>query len=205
MDLSFPSNSGHPGVLQSAAPAPLLFPRGLKIANRRRTPMPTTAAITPITTPTIAPELRLVWLVVVGLLVVIVLPFAIVTVTVDASVIVTDTGPVSIPVPLRLEDGLLALVIVKLLLYWAQRAKPIDWIAGNSVAGHEAPRQTAAETPIRVCAGPHWQAWSFGAQPAAVMAEERHALAQAGSPDKSCAITKYRIFAEEESADKNSS
>lgn len=40
--------------------------------------------------------------------------------------------------------------------------------------------------------GPHWQAWSLGAQPAAVMAEERQPVAQAGSPAKYWAVVRVR-------------
>lgn len=35
---------------------------------------------------------------------------------------------------------------------------------------------------------PHWQPWSARAQPAAVMAEERQGEAQAGCPERFCAV-----------------
>jgi len=42
------------------------------------------------------------------------------------------------------------------------------------------------------CEGPHWQASSVSAQPAAEMAEERQAVAQGGSPERFWAVERAR-------------
>lgn len=53
-------------------------------------------------------------------------------------------------------------------------------------------RHGAARTPIEACVGPHWQATSVAAQPAALIAEERQAVAQGGSALRFWAVAMER-------------
>jgi hypothetical protein len=50
----------------------------------------------------------------------------------------------------------------------------------RSLAAQAAMRHGAARRPMSACFGPHWQAWSVGAQPAAEMAETRQDVWQLG-------------------------
>ncbi len=67
------------------------------------------------------------------------------------------------------------------------------WMVAIWVAAQDERIHGAARTPIEACVGPHWQATSEGAQPAAVMAEERQAVAQAGSALRFWAVARERI------------
>ncbi len=68
----------------------------------------------------------------------------------------------------------------------------MDCTAASELAGHEASRQVATMAPMEACVGPHWQAWSDSAQPALEMAEERQAVAQAGSEPRTWAVERVR-------------
>jgi hypothetical protein len=85
-----------------------------------------------------------------------------------------------------------AAVVFTVRLYWAHRAYPMDATARSSVAGQEARRQDSTMELMAVWVGPHWQAWSDSAQPALEMAEERQAVAQAGSLPKFWAVERVR-------------
>jgi hypothetical protein len=88
----------------------------------------------------------------------------------------------------------------RLALYWEHIDMPTDSTCTSPVAGHAARRQPATIEPIEFCVGPHWQAKSFNAQPAAVIAEERHNVAHAGSPSRTlCAAAGEVIHATEKS------
>jgi hypothetical protein len=85
-----------------------------------------------------------------------------------------------------------AAVVLAVRLYWAHRAYPMDATARSSVAGQEDSRQLPTMELMAAWVGPHWQAWSDSAQPALEMAEERQAVAQAGSLPKFWAVERVR-------------
>jgi hypothetical protein len=95
----------------------------------------------------------------------------------------TLIGP-TVPVPVA--------AVVFMALYWAHKAFPMDCMTPISLAGQEARRQVATMAPMEAWVGPHWQAWSDSAQPALEMAEERQAVAQAGSLPKFWAVERVR-------------
>jgi hypothetical protein len=83
---------------------------------------------------------------------------------------------------------------VSIALYSSHIARPTDSTTGSSDAGHDAIRQGAAFETIALCVGPHWQPKSDRAQPAAMTAEERHDVAQAGSElRRFCALTRIGV------------
>jgi hypothetical protein len=88
--------------------------------------------------------------------------------------------------------GAVVVFMVSMALYWAHSASPMDSMAMTSVAEQEANRQLAAKPPMEFWVGPHWQAWSAGAQPALEMAEERQAEAHGGSPERFWAAERVR-------------
>jgi len=57
-------------------------------------------------------------------------------------------------------------------------------ISGKSVVGQLKITQLWIRLPTEGCSVGHWQPTLFSAQPAAEIAEERHEVAQAGSPEK---------------------
>ena len=77
----------------------------------------------------------------------------------------------------------------------AHNKMPTDCAATISDAGHDAIIHVATILPIGVSDGPHWQPKSDRAQPAAVIAEERHDVAQGGSaPMRFCALDGIEIY-----------
>jgi hypothetical protein len=104
--------------------------------------------------------------------------------TVDFTVVLA--GPV-VDIPVVVIDP------VKPALYCAQRELPILTTLPRSLAAHALRRQGAARFPIVDCVGPHWQAWSFAAQPAAETAEAIQDVAQGSSAVRVCALARERM------------
>jgi hypothetical protein len=82
---------------------------------------------------------------------------------------------------------------VKPALYCAQSELPILTTLPRSLPEHALRRQGAARFPIADWVGPHWQAWSFGAQPAAETAEAIQDVAQGSSAVRVCALARERM------------
>jgi len=69
--------------------------------------------------------------------------------------------------------------------YWEQRPRPTEMATFKSLPTVQPlMRQGPTAAAIAFWPEPHWQATSLGAQPAAEMADTRHGVAQAGSPER---------------------
>jgi hypothetical protein len=78
-------------------------------------------------------------------------------------------------------------------LYCAQRELPIATTLPSSVALQALSRHGSTRVPILLCVGPHWQAWSFAAQPAAETADAMQAVAHGSSAVRVCAVARERM------------
>lgn len=96
-----------------------------------------------------------------------------VEVVVWTTVVVDATEPEPEPVVVALTEA------VSPALKMLHRASPADWAPTRSVAAVQAEiRQGAARPAMALLVGPHWQPTSVGAQPAAVMAEDRQEVCE---------------------------
>jgi hypothetical protein len=103
-----------------------------------------------------------------------------VSVTVEPSsavLVVVELGPVVIVmVPEEVVVPAEVVVIAAVALNAEQSCAPTVWASRRSESAQDLRRHGAALSPMAFCVGPHWQAWSERSQPAAAMAEERHAV-----------------------------
>jgi hypothetical protein len=86
--------------------------------------------------------------------------------------------------------AVVVIVAVSLALKSAHREAPMLAISSNRDAGHAVKRQAATTGEILACDGPHWQATSVGAQPAALIPDAMQGRAQLGSAPRPCALAR---------------
>lgn len=106
--------------------------------------------------------------------------------TVVLLLVVVGTVLVSVDVLVPPVAEVVVVVAVAVALKAAHAALPALWARPRSpCAVQEARRQGTTRLTMALWVGPHWHPTSPAGQPAALMAEERQAVAQAGWPERS--------------------